>query len=373
MGRPSGVDVESASECDRSVARREEIAQAEDAGHDVHRARASSDSERFRSARLAHGAMHVANSTIAVGGNGGAVEIYSASGRKQRRVPFSSAISAVLLLPRGAVAFGSRGGWLAVAGDDGQIAWKRQFGHGIRQRPRIPSTMLLFEGDLLAGMEDESLFRFALGGREIWNVPCHYHAITRLSAVHIAGRAHIVVGTEWGMVDLLDRKGKTLWNKMVGPIASIRSGDLSGSGSQAIACADWTGIHILRAADGSVLWSANLGGETLDALPVKRTGEGFDLCTASDIGQVARFAPDGTPVWRLDAREPLTAMAVGRNIMALGCLSGAIRFHELGSGRLRGMGAMRSAIFKLDVMEPGTDRFAGVSEDGEVFAFTAPA
>jgi len=73
----------------------------------------------------------------------------------------------------------------------------------------------------------------------------------------------------------------------------------------------------------------------------------------SDIGQVARFEPDGTPVWRSDAQGPLTAMAVGRSVIALGCLSGGVRFYELSGSRLLGMGAMQSAIFKLDVSGAG--------------------
>jgi outer membrane protein assembly factor BamB len=317
--------------------------------------------------------MHAAKDTIAVGGNGGLVELYNANGQKLGRVSVTWANAVVYLLPRGAVAFGSRDGWLGVAEAGGHIAWKRQLGRGIRQRLRIPSAMLLFQGDLLVGMEDESLFRLTVAGREIWNVTCQYHAITRLGAVEINGRPHIVVGTEWGMLDLLDAKGNTIWNEMVGPIASIRSCDLHGTGLQAIACSDWTGIHLLRAADGSVLWNANLGGETLDAVPVKRAAEGFDICTASDIGQVARFDPDGTLVWRSDAQEPLTTMAVGRSVIALGCVSGAVRLYELRGGRFLGMGAMQSAIFKLEAIGPTADRFAGVTEDGKLFAFSVQA
>src|SRR5207237_6217008 len=122
--------------------------------------------------------------------------LYDANGQKQGRVSLSSAVAVVYLLPQRAVGFGSRDGWVGVADAGGQIAWKRPFGRGIRQRLRIPSVMLLFQGDLLVGMEDESLFRFTLAGQEIWNVPCQYHAITRLQAADLAGRPHVVVGTE---------------------------------------------------------------------------------------------------------------------------------------------------------------------------------
>jgi len=182
--------------------------------------------------------MHVADCTIAVGGNGGGVELYNASRQNQGRASLASAIAAVYLLSRGAVAFGSRDGWLAVADADGHIAWKRQFGHSIQQPTRIPSAMLLFQGDLLAEMEDESLFRFTLAGQEIWSVPCQYHAIKRLGAVNINGRPQIVVGTEWGMLDLLDAKGKTIWNKMVVQSPPSGRATFTEPELQAIACSD---------------------------------------------------------------------------------------------------------------------------------------
>jgi hypothetical protein len=318
-------------------------------------------------------ALHLAEGMIAAGEKSGAVELFDRSGARRAAFSVPSAVSVVCLLPEGRMAFGARDGTLTIAGRDGEILWKKQFGHGIRQRLRVPSALLLFAGDLLVGMEDESLFRFSLQGKEIWNTPCQYHAITQLGMVAIGDHPCIMVGLEWGTVNLLDSRGTMTWRKMVGPVAALRSADLYGLGLEEIVCADWMGIHVLRSADGSMMWSANMGGETLDVIPVEGDAGRFDLCTASDIGQVARFQAGGTTLWHLDAREPLTALAVGAKTIVLGCLSGAVQFRDASSGGLLATAKMDSAIFKLRTLDPQRGQFIGTTEGGTLFALSVPA
>jgi outer membrane protein assembly factor BamB len=323
--------------------------------------------------RAAPSVMHVANGMVAVGEKNGAVERFDPSGARRGILAVASPISAVCLLPDGRMAFGARDGSLTLAGRAGEILWKKQFGHGIRQRLRVPSVLLLFDGDLLVGMEDESLFRFNLQGKEIWNTPCQHHAITQLGTVMIGDRPCIMVGLEYGTVNLLDSRGAITWSTSVGPAAALLSADIYGSGREEIVCANWEGVHVLRSSNGSLLWSANLGGETLGAVLVKESAERFDVCTASDSGQVARFQADGMTRWRLGTREPLTAMAVGAKTIALGCLSGAVQVRDLSSGRLLGTARMNSAIFKLCTLDPHRGQFIGTTEEGTLFALSVTA
>ena len=311
-------------------------------------------------------ALHQASGTIAVGDKAGQVHIFNEEGVKKAQCSLPGQISAVCVLPEHVIA-GSRGALLAYMDLEGTVLWKRQFNHGIRQRLRVPSALMPFENNVLVGLEDETLFRLDLQGREIWNVHCQYHAITRLASATVSGLPHILVGLEWGTVNMVNGRGILVWSKQFGPVSGLASADLLDDRAQKVLCADWMGISVARAEDGLTLWSANLGGESLDVVPL-RDGEGkMTICTASDIGQVACFNTDGTTRWRLDAAEPLTSMAVTPNFFALGCLSGNVQLRETQTGSLRSLMKLGSPIFKLSPLDPPTNSFVGVTEDGLLF------
>ena len=246
----------------------------------------------------------------------------------------------------------------------GAVQWSRMLGHGIRQRLRVPSALLEFEGGLVAGLEDETLVRFRASGEEVWHAQSQYHAVTTLGAIEIGGQPHILVGSEYYALNLFDEKGTMLWLLRLGPATALSAADLDGNGQKEIQYAEWTGIHAVRARDASVMWSVNMGGETLGVAPVSGAVN-VGVASASDAGQVAVVTVDGNPKWRLDSGESLTSMAVSGEHMALGCLSGRVQLRRLDDGRLESITEVGSAVLKLAPLREG---FAGAAERGVLFA-----
>jgi len=314
-------------------------------------------------------AMCLAGGTIAAGDKRGMVHLYNYRGKKKTSLAAESGISVVSILPRGLIAFGARDGSLALAKPNGDILWMKHFGHGIAQRLRVPTALLPFEDGLIVGLEEGTVFRLDLNGKELWHARAYAHAITKIGLIDVSGRPQLMIGTEYYTMNLFDAKGNRLWVKQFGPATALTAADLDGDGQAEILYAEWMGIHALRPGDGLVMWSVNMGGEVLDVVPVKSSGDDeMEVYTASDIGQVALVHPDGRIGWRLDAGERLTSMAVGHETMALGCLSGHVQIRELRGGRLRSQAKMESTIFKLSALDGRTEKLIGATEDGTLFA-----
>lgn len=310
---------------------------------------------------------HVNEDWIAAGDTKGKIRVLDHAGRLKWSMASEAPISSVRVLHGGSLAFGARDASLSLLDSSGRMKWKKELGRGIRQRMRVPVALLPFEGDLVAGLEDQTLFRFDLGGKEIWHAQARYHAITRLERIPFGGRPHLLVGTEYYALNLFDDRGNFVWRKLIGPVTALAAQDLDGDGAEEILYADWMGLNALRPKDSSVIWSVNMGGEVLNVASVTTSEGSVQIYTASDIGQVACLCLDGTRVWRLDAGEPLTSMAAGKTSLALGTLSGRVQIRNLNSGRLQSVCNLDSPVLRL-AMAPGEgDSYFGGTEKGAIF------
>ena len=324
-----------------------------------------------RPALLAHtgaevSAMHVTSDGAVVGDKNGYVHTFDSAGKLQSKFRGQGPVSVVRRLPNGGIVFGCRDTSLALARLDGVVQWRKEFGAGIRQRLRVPSALLEWGEDLLAGMEDETMFRLRADGTEVWSTLVQYHAITNLALARIKGADHIVVGTEYYAIDLFRADGTQLWRRLQGPATAVAAFDLDGNGDDEILYADWASLHAVRS-DSSVAWSVNLGGEVLGVRVLAGAGRSPSIITASDVGQVAALTLDGEPLWRLDAGEPLTSMAATENTLALGCLSGAVQIRDAANGRLRETLHVESPVLRLAEAPRLPRAFFGATESGMVF------
>jgi hypothetical protein len=259
-------------------------------------------------------------------------------------------------------------GLIAVGCADGRVHLLRGNGRRVHDWPTAgPVTQISFipegylhDSALLIGSADATRALYALTGYEV--------------------RA----GSEYFPLNRHDAHGRNRWPHGREPGCAVAA-DLDGDGVEEIVGSEGLDVCARRRESNVVLWKDHLGGEViglavLAAMVGSATPSQQTVFAASDLGQVAAYAGDGTPLWKREAGTRLTSLAVTEPLrvgteapplLLLGTLAEGVQIRRTADGELLTTAPLAGPIHSCHPGRGamGASPFVAVSEAGVVVGF----
>ena len=192
---------------------------------------------------------------------------------------------------------------------------------------------------------------FDAGGRPAWRSWIEHHAATFCAVADVDGDGHpeIVVGNEYHTpINLFGPDGVLRWSSRSSAAGTPRArsgvhatalalGDVDGDGRPEIVYGTLDNLVCAAGADGSLLWSADVGGEV--------AGLAYDgapdpaIYALSAYGDLFRLDGSGQRIWRRHVGDEATRLALGRGpggvpVAVVGTAGGRVLLYGAGGERL---------------------------------------
>jgi WD40 repeat protein len=220
-------------------------------------------------------------------------------------------------------------------------------------------------GNLLAlSLEGEPLWTSTLGGSEVRG----------MDDARIGGQVHLATATNDGQIAVYDSQGNQVWSQSQEQLRRLRAFDLNSDGnSEVITGGEYGAFFIYSAADGSSLFSTQLGQAVSEVREVELNGDpsSREIVAGGKDGGVWAFSNTGEELWSGSLSDKVNEISGididgdGKQEAVIGADSGEVAiFTENGSRN--NLSTHDTGITRIDVGRLGTERYVVIADGSEV-------
>jgi WD40 repeat protein len=220
-------------------------------------------------------------------------------------------------------------------------------------------------GRLLAlSLEGEPLWTSTLGGSEVRG----------MDDARIGGQVYLASATNDGNLAVYDSQGNQVWSQSQEQLRRLRAFDLnSDRNSEVITGGEYGAFFIYSAADGSTLFSTQLGQAVSEVREVELNGDpsSREIVAGGKDGGVWAFSNTGEELWSGSLSDKVNEISGididgdGKQEAVIGADSGEVAiFTENGSRN--NLSTHDTGITRIDVGRLGTERYVVIADGSEV-------
>jgi WD40 repeat protein len=220
-------------------------------------------------------------------------------------------------------------------------------------------------GNLLAlSLEGEPLWTSTLGGSEVRG----------MDDARIGGQVHLATATNDGQIAVYDSQGKQVWAQSQEQLRRLRAFDLNSDGnSEVITGGEYGAFFIYSAADGSTLFSTQLGQAVSEVREVELNGDpsSREIVAGGKDGGVWAFSNTGEELWSGSLSDKVNEISGididgdGKQEAVIGADSGEVAIFTQNGSR-NNLSAHDTGITRIDVGRLGTERYVVIADGSEV-------
>ena len=220
-------------------------------------------------------------------------------------------------------------------------------------------------GNLLAlSLEGEPLWTSNLGGSEVRG----------MDDARIGGQVHLATATNDGQIAVYDSQGKQVWAQSQEQLRRLRAFDLNSDGnSEVITGGEYGAFFIYSAADGSTLFSTQLGQAVSEVREVELNGDpsSREIVAGGKDGGVWAFSNTGEELWSGSLSDKVNEISGididgdGKQEAVIGADSGEVAIFTQNGSR-NNLSTHNTGITRIDVGRLGTERYVVIADGSEV-------
>src|SRR5215211_2687273 len=227
---------------------------------------------------------------------------------------------------------------------------------------------------IVLGDSSGSLLSLSLDGDPLWTSTLGSGEVRGMDDAKIGGQTHAAIATNDGKVAVYDAQGSQVWAQSQEQLRRLRAFDLNSDGnSEIITGGEYGAFFIYSAADGSSLFSTQLGQAVSEVREVELNGDpsSREIVAGGKDGGVWAFSSDGEELWSGSLSDKVTEISGididgdGKEEAVIGAESGEVAIFS-GTGTRNNLSTHGTGITRIDVGKLGNERYVVIADGNEV-------
>ena len=227
---------------------------------------------------------------------------------------------------------------------------------------------------IVLGDSSGSLLSLSLDGDPLWTSTLGSGEVRGMDDAKIGGQTYAAIATNDGKVAVYDAQGSQVWAQSQEQLRRLRAFDLNSDGnSEIITGGEYGAFLIFSAADGSTLFSTQLGQAVSEVREVELNGDpsSREIVAGGKDGGVWAFSNTGDKLWSGSLSDKVTEISGidvdgdGKQEAVIGADSGEVAiFTENGSRN--NIATHNTGITRIDVGKLGREHYVVIADGNEI-------
>jgi WD40 repeat protein len=227
---------------------------------------------------------------------------------------------------------------------------------------------------IVLGDSGGNLLALSLEGEPLWTSPLGGSEVRGMDDARIGGQVHLATATNDGQIAVYDSQGNQVWSQSQEQLRRMRAFDLDSDGnSEVITGGEYGAFFIYGAADGSSLFSTQLGQAVSEVREVELNGDpaSREIVAGGKDGGVWAFSMAGDQLWSGSLSDKVTEISGididgdGKQEAVIGADSGEVAIFTQNGSR-NNLSTHNTGITRIDVGRLGTERYVVIADGSEV-------
>ena len=227
---------------------------------------------------------------------------------------------------------------------------------------------------IVLGDSSGRLLSLSLEGKPLWTSALGSSEVRGMDDARIGGQVHLATATNDGSLAVYDAQGNQVWSQSQEMLRRMRAFDLNSDGnSEVITGGEYGAFFIYSAADGSSLFSTQLGQAVSEVREVELNGDpsSREIVAGGKDGGVWAFSMSGEELWSGSLSDKVTEISGididgdGKEEAVIGAESGEVAIFT-GNGSRNNLSTHNTGITRIDVGKLGTERYVVIADGNEV-------
>jgi WD40 repeat protein len=227
---------------------------------------------------------------------------------------------------------------------------------------------------IVLGDSSGRLLSLSLEGQPLWTSTLGSSEVRGMDDARIGGQVHLATATNDGSLAVYDAQGNQVWSQSQEMLRRMRAFDLNSDGnSEVITGGEYGAFFIYSAADGSSLFSTQLGQAVSEVREVELNGDpsSREIVAGGKDGGVWAFSSDGEELWSGSLSDKVTEISGididgdGKEEAVIGAESGQVAIFTANGSR-NNLSTHNTGITRIDVGRLGTERYVVIADGSEV-------
>jgi len=227
---------------------------------------------------------------------------------------------------------------------------------------------------IVLGDSSGRLLSLSLEGQPLWTSTLGSSEVRGMDDARIGGQVHLATATNDGSLAVYDAQGNQVWSQSQEMLRRMRAFDLNSDGnSEVITGGEYGAFFIYSAADGSSLFSTQLGQAVSEVREVELNGDpsSREIVAGGKDGGVWAFSSAGEELWSGSLSDKVTEISGididgdGKEEAIIGAESGQVAIFTANGSR-NNLSTHNTGITRIDVGRLGTERYVVIADGSEV-------
>ena len=229
---------------------------------------------------------------------------------------------------------------------------------------------------IVLGDSSGQLLALSTAGQTLWAASLGSSEVRGMDGARIGGQVHLAAATNDGHLAVYDAQGNPVWSQSQEQLRRLRAFDLNSDGdSEVITGGEYGAFVIYNAADGSSLFSTQLGQAVSEVREVELNGDpsSREIVAGGKEGGVWAFSYTGTKLWSGSLSDKVTEISGidingdGKEEAVIGADSGEVAIFTANGSR-NNLSTHNTGITRIDVGKLGPERYVVIADGNEVQA-----